>query len=1237
MTTQTTSTYDYDSVTRFMKNYRLDNTGGHYAVDDFEAIENKDGQIEIFFQSVGDNENIINMYPDANYSGYGSEKLPITINNNYNIKNIYLTTFDNGRIVVFYINGDCISYIYENKNTGRERWILGDEKFALAKDIYDEENGIGFTINEIRIKTIIMDDREVIEISPIYYSNPKKEFDNTVNSNNRKNIINKSKINKAGDNCKKILNFTNEKTDGPNINYEMIALSAIGAETNSILIGNTYDTLTDFNITYAYDPKYVFICHSFSVENRNDSHAYYYSEDSILDSKIEKIEKLKSIEYYDNGEVKSKIYCKIYTEELHQYIVSLRIDGDRVLVDKVISEIDLNITPKGRDIFDFKISLDSKNRTHLFLDYNEDKRRLHESILYHMMEDDNSPTGWSDPTRINTQVMSYDNTVYNTLSVISGGINVFFVDKNNTFIRSMWSLENDQWIDSNITPGSKTVTKEFSVYSSEISVKDKFGILLINEPVEISSSAQTGLIINGSTYFVEKDQKISIKTNIRGVFTITQPAENLGVAALSFTLPQRDPSPVAIRQYADVKDRLSKLTAQDLKDAKDSKGNLLVPDLSTDSAESIVSSVKKCMEMADTAPKLRRTLKKEPHVGKYLPETLLQLETLQAPKQYQSWMLDLNNNTPIYRELNKDMHQKEIDNLLDFDPIEWFGSIGDFIKNGMDKVIDVLKIIADSTADGFSVTIHFVEDGIEKFFTAVIKVALDAINIASVIFNDIKLTTDKLIEWIGFVFDWDDILRTKEAISHILSLQKEFLTKSTEKIKRTVDNTLSSTKNKVNKVFDDLINTYQGKSVNYGYNQVQSLKNNFSPKGMDKALANNPLFDYLYNPINYNKLSESLNAVQSRFISIDNDNSPADQVREAIDKYTDDFKNSDDMNSLNVLFSDTQNTESLFSKMIADILGILKNLTTLAINGLTSLVDSVISFVETAISKLYTIMNEPLYIPFISEIFKFITKAEKDPSMNDFLSLLLAIPITILSKLILNKSLLPDKESVLNFKTEINITDLLEIVNSTYNDSMIITQNTGKTKRKKRSTTKSSGSKNVLKWISAFCTLFSGFVEGLRAGSLIIAETTYPNNTRLSTIKKFINCFAIVINATNIICQLLLGSLDAYSALLIAMSFFMLVLLIIYTVASFFEKNAYDIHFIVLSIIFGSCIFFLTFFYMKQLSGLDITISFLFAAWQILDGTVLLRVAPPVSIASVAIQCLLGITAGGIKIVKIVE
>ncbi|MEQ1975288.1 hypothetical protein [Xenorhabdus sp. SGI240] len=1223
MTTQTTS--KYDSVTKFMKSYELNNLEEYYAVGGFENIENKNGEIEIFFKGGGIHiDNIINLCPDINNdSGYTSKPLSLESDMDWSpsMKHAYTTTFDNGRIALFSIYGNGINYIYENVNTEKERWS-SVKTFPFPYDI-EKTN-----IDDMQVKCI-RSDNENIEGERIYILlvlNGKNDpnitvslFDNPAVEDNSPHTVlvlaNKEKLyNKKQRDC-----------------------------TNLILTGNTTKTAAIDYIVYnhkyqrkhfAYN-RYTFHDESFTVKNYDDI-------DGDFESDIIKIDELTIIYAREKLEEKMRSYCNISTEDFHQYIISLNLDKENVSIRKIFSNqsIDKNITIKEKEIVNFKPSVDGNTHTHIFIKYNPEKSSgENKSELYHIEEYEKSPSGWSNPIMINQSVMEY-----NPISTESGEINVFLVDMNsdkNVYIRSMWSHNNDQWINSNITPGSKKVIKELSVYSSEISVKDKFGILLINEPVEISSSAQTKLIINGSTYFVEEDQKISIKTNMRGIFTITQPAENLGVTALSFTLPQRDPSPIAIRQYADVKDRLSKLTAQELKGAKDSKGNLLVPDLSTDNAESIVSSVKKCMEMADTVPKLRRTLKKEPHVGKYLTETLLQLETLQVPKQYQSWMLDLSNSTPIYRELNKDVHQKEIANVLNRGIIEWFGCIGDFIKNAINNIIDVVKIIVYSTPDGFKAIIHFVEDGIEKFFTAVIKVAIDAMNIASVVFNYIKLTVDKLIEWIGFVFDWDDILRTKEAISHILSLQKEFLTKSTGKVNNYVDNKFIHLQNEVNQSFDNCINTYKGKSIKDGYTQFQSLKNSYAPKDMDKALANNPLIDYLSNPNSHNELSKSLNVVQSRFISIDDDDgSQIKYVGEKIEAYADDFEDSDDMNALKALFHDSENTETFLSKRIEDILEILKNITNSAIKKITKLVDSIIAFVETAFSKFDTIMNEPLYIPFVSEMFKFITKSKKNPSMNDFLSLLIAIPTTILSKLILHRSLFPDEESVLQFKAEINITDLLKILNSIYNDndSMVLIKNTGKTKRKKRSTINSSGfTATTLKWISAICTLLSGIFEGLRS-ALVMIKKFYPNNTLHTRISRFIKCFAVGIAAINVCCLLFSGSLDIYSVLLIATSLFMLVLSIAYIFASFYlaESEIYDTTFIVISSVFGVVILLATVYNMDQLDWWDRALGFIFAAWQLLD-LVALSSAVNALAAAVAIQCLLGVVAGGIKIYKIVK
>ncbi|OKO99709.1 hypothetical protein [Xenorhabdus eapokensis] len=114
MTTQTTSTYNYDSVTKFMKSYGVNNIEEYNVVGFFENIENKNGEIEIFFKGGGNhNDNIINLRPDINsYNGYTSEKLSLASDVDWSpfMKHAYATTFDNGRIALFSIYGNGINY-----------------------------------------------------------------------------------------------------------------------------------------------------------------------------------------------------------------------------------------------------------------------------------------------------------------------------------------------------------------------------------------------------------------------------------------------------------------------------------------------------------------------------------------------------------------------------------------------------------------------------------------------------------------------------------------------------------------------------------------------------------------------------------------------------------------------------------------------------------------------------------------------------------------------------------------------------------------------------------------------------------------------------------------------------------------------------------------------------------------------------------------------------------------------
>ncbi|MDC9580755.1 hypothetical protein PSI15_04085 [Xenorhabdus sp. PR6a] len=1207
MTTQNKSNCNYSSVTKFMKNYGLDNDAEYYAGGGFEIIENKKGGIEIFFLGGGKIDNIINMYPDVNsHSGYSSEQLPLSTEViSPRIKDTYATKFDKGRIALFSMHNNRIDYIYENVNTEKERWssvkTINFPPYIKEEMIYDiqvnhlelDDGGEGIIINLIKNDGYDKNDdynKIVLSVDKIEDNEPKVE----------PNIIdNKWLYDERYSEC-----------------------------SNVISTGNTIRTAAIEFIKY--DKKHQeksFSYVKYLWKKGDITRKDYDGQDGKFDSDITNIDGLISI---DDGK-KRRTYCKVSTVNSHQYIISLNVEDDKVSISKIFSDQSINLDTKKNQIINFSASLDEQKNTHLFIKYGNDTEMYGKGALYHMMENNKSPSGWGDPVLINQSVMSYI-----PLSTTSGNINVFFVDNvvdHNFFIRSMWSLENNQWINSNITPGKPEVIKEFTSYSTELYVKDKAGFPLVNEPVEISSSTQTQLVVNGDIYFIDEDEKISIETNMRGSFTIVQPAENLGVAALSFTLPHRDFSPVAIRQYADIKNRLSKLTGQELKNAKDSEGNPLLDNISSDAADHIVQSVRRCMEIADAAPKLRSTLKKEPHVGKYTTETLRQLETLQVSKQYQPWMLDLSKNTPIYRELSEEELQEKVANL--FSLSEWFSSIGDFILNVKNEVFKIIDITTRALSDGVEVIFKFFENGVEKIFNAVVKSVQDALNIASSIFDYIKLTTEKIVEWIGFVFDWDDILRTKEAVSHVLSLQKGFFIGATEKARHAVDKGLKDIKDGINNSFDKIIDQYKDKNVGYYYYQIESFKNKNSKlsENMNSVFSNNFLLDHVLNYSVNNDFESSLNVNQLQFAVNYGDESIENWKNQAT-KYSNGFSNSDAVRSLGEKLAKYGDIDAILSMTMKDVLEIFKLLINAAMKGITELFDSTMKVVEIIIGKYSDLIEIPLDIPFVSMFFKFITKNEKNPSINDLISLIIAMPVTILSKIILNKKLFPDKDSVLQFKKEINLTRLLDIINSKDNNSTGLIKHIGEVQSKKN--TKADEPYIIaLKIISAVCTALSGMIEGLRVAAFMFEEA-YPSD-RLTTIKTYIKYFSALISTINVICSAFYSFKDPFSAILLVFNCIRSVILICFIMVEISSPYVDDEMILSLNVIFGLIIFMFSLIlglFSKQ-NWTDIVLGCLSGLWLSLGVVALIKLPFPWPVFGVSAQYITGMSAFAIKVYKL--
>ncbi|KAF7117673.1 hypothetical protein CNMCM5793_006796 [Aspergillus hiratsukae] len=333
--------------------------------------------------------------------------------------------------------------------------------------------------------------------------------------------------------------------------------------------------------------------------------------------------------------------------------------------------------------------------------------------------------------------------------------------------------------------------------------------------------------------------------------------------------------------------------------------------------------------------------------------------------------------------------------------IDW----GDLWDNVESAVYTVADVICTVVADAVQVIVEITVKGVKWLWNGIIDLATQAADIAGAVFASIEATWEKIKDWLGFLFDWDDINRSAQHF-------KDAVHTCDADILNFVNNTLAG----LNAAFFDNVRanmnnwftkseTYFGGETIGHYDQKSAMA---LPAGVDITSIDLP-----------SPASWILNKLLGLFGSNDGAGILGEDAR-GIDDFTNTLTN-----LLDVLIS--QQTKTDFDKAIAALQTLLLNITNrgvfdgvtfasllnlvqaLAVIGVDivqNIVTLVIHLIQFLASRLVSFLEEPLDIPGISWLYEHIT-GDKSPSSSSVICFAIAIPFTITYKLVFNRPPFP--------------------------------------------------------------------------------------------------------------------------------------------------------------------------------------------------------------------------------------
>ena len=308
--------------------------------------------------------------------------------------------------------------------------------------------------------------------------------------------------------------------------------------------------------------------------------------------------------------------------------------------------------------------------------------------------------------------------------------------------------------------------------------------------------------------------------------------------------------------------------------------------------------------------------------------------------------------------------------LANFDPLNDFGhSIGSFLQWVGDRVVDITNFVFEVMGS----VVTFVIEIAGEIYKFVIKTGETVLSAMMWIFDKISLFLNDLIEWIGFVFNWDDILRTKNVFKGIVNCSMNSAEDQLCKFQGNVHEFFNRFREDVMGKRPELPSDIANKKIS------QDSKPTASPLNTPQVSWAN---QYLTNPKTYQP------KVPIKKDEITLEGLAEDQLR----VFKDAFSQLGDEFMLNIPKLDIG---TLISRMF-DIVS------TVVVDTAENITLAIIEIVKQAMHSLQNSLNHPWDIYLLTWLYEEVIAPGSKLSLLDLICLLIAIPCTVLCKISTN-------------------------------------------------------------------------------------------------------------------------------------------------------------------------------------------------------------------------------------------
>lgn len=552
----------------------------------------------------------------------------------------------------------------------------------------------------------------------------------------------------------------------------------------------------------------------------------------------------------------------------------------------------------------------------------------------------------------------------------------------------------------------------FPSFTSEIAFFDEQNLAIPYSKFKVSAEEKTLVYINHKIEVIGPVESRIYTTNELGKLSIVQEASGMSAVDIiiepvngdsTVSNSKEEPKYGCLSQYNVLQEKLENITADELLNAKKADQTDLIPQKYTKSEiEDVVKAIKNCLSYMPDNNKSSRfhtfTSRQSIHASK----------KLRLDDSVKGWSLEILDTGVSFKNLT----EKELLEDSSKEGLrEALKNVGDVLSGCAKKIIEVTKIVIRKIGESLIGVFTFVINGIKKCFKFVLDCAQHIMETVQVIFEAIGVFFNDIYEWLAFIFNWDDILRTKEAIKYLSFEGLSFLEGNVEQLHDVLNEGIDKVKDKVDEVFDKLEQKIddQFSIAKLCTGEVCGLP----PAKENEAFSNNILLSRFLEDTKDLADSEMTRFTRKR-------TSLFDELMQAIEKYAADISETQEFKTAMKYFEESckGGKEAFFANSLKGLLEIIRGLAKVGLSSVNFLIDAFFAVIKSLFQEMKELLTEKINFPFISTLYSQISGDEF--TLLDCTALIAAVPSNIIYKSVKKAAPFPDDKALDEFKATVD-------------------------------------------------------------------------------------------------------------------------------------------------------------------------------------------------------------------------